>query len=341
MKKFFALLFSAIVCIACAVGAAACEKVPNKGAIKVFTPDGAPALSLARNMVDGRYGGDEFPVKVVVADTIITYVSGENPEADVCILPVNAAVKALKSGEKYKMLGTITHGNLYLLKKEGGEDITKDNLSSLVGKTVGVINLSNVPGLTFKVILSDNSIQYNELVDGATAAADKVNLINVAGTAVLPTNTQCDYFVVPEPAASTKISATGGKLSLAGSLQTLYGGEGGYPQAVVVAKTELLKTRKNDILEYMDEFEENVKWLADEATTAETILNKITASYYKADTSPAFTAADLTKTVISNCGIKYVKSADCKAEVLAFMQKLNAVADNSFGTPTDDFFFVA
>lgn len=338
MKKFLALLFSVILCVACAAGAA-CAKVPDKSAVRVFTPDGAPALSLARNMVDGRYGGDEFPVKVVVADTIINYVSGENPQADICILPVNAAVKALKSGEKYKMLGTITHGNLYLLKKEGGEDITKANLSSLVGKTVGVINLANVPGLTFKVILSDNSIEYNELVDGASPSADKVNLINVAATAVLPTNAQCDYFVVPEPAASTKISATGGKLSLAGSLQALYGGENGYPQAVVVVKTELLNSRKKDILEYMNEFGENIKWLEDEATTAETILNKIKDSYYKADTTPAFTAADLTKPVIANCGIKYVKSADCKAEVLAFMQKLNAVSGDAFGAPTDNFFF--
>lgn len=342
MKKFLTVLATAIVCIACALGVTACaKKIPGEAAVRVYAPDGAPALSLARNMVEGRYGGDEFPVSVVSADTILTYVSGENPAADICILPVNAAVKALGSGENYKMLGTVTHGNLYLLKKEGGVDITADNLSVLVGKTVGIINLANVPGLTFKVILRDHSLDYNELTDGASPSGDKVNLINVAATAVLPSNAQCDYFVVPEPAASTKISATGGKLSLAGDLQALYGGDGGYPQAVVVAKTSLLNTRKDEVLEYMDEFDDNVEWLMNEETSAQTILDKITQSYLKADTSPAFTADNLTKAVIANCGIKYVKSADCKAEVLSFMQKLNGVADAEYGTPSDDFFFEA
>ena len=46
-----------------------------------------------------------------------------------------------------------------------------------------------------------------------------------------------DYFVVPEPAASTKVNAISG-LDFAGDLQNLYGG-GGYPQAVVVAKKEI------------------------------------------------------------------------------------------------------
>ncbi|MDE5943699.1 MAG: hypothetical protein K2H30_05790, partial [Clostridia bacterium] len=130
--------------------------------VSVYAPDGAPALGLA-NLLAGEA---EFDVDVnynVVDSTLIqTYVAGDC-KADICVLPVNVAVKLLGSGEKYKLVATLTHGNLYLLSNDGTK-ITSDNLSQLKGKKVGVVNLAAVPGLTFKVILKNNGIDFVELV---------------------------------------------------------------------------------------------------------------------------------------------------------------------------------
>ena len=68
----------------------------------------------------------------------------------------------LGGGEKYRLLGTLTHGNLYLLSN-GKTGITPANMLELRGKTVGVINLAQIPGLTFKLILKNNSLEYSEL----------------------------------------------------------------------------------------------------------------------------------------------------------------------------------
>ena len=48
----------------------------------------------------------------------------------------------------------------------------------------------------------------------------------------------CDYFVAAEPAATTRANATG--LNFVGNLQELYGSDNGYPQAVIVAKNEII-----------------------------------------------------------------------------------------------------
>lgn len=317
-----------------AFGIAACNKV-EVGKYSVYAPDGAPALALAQLCLEEK---SEFKINVVNATTISTYVTGANPQADFAIVPVNAASKMLGTGTNYKMLGTVTHGNLFLLKKATGVEITTANLSSLVGKTVGVINLANVPGLMLKVILQQNNIPFNQLTDGAEIATDKVNLKDVKATEAIPSNAECDYFVVPEPAATTKINGTGGKLSVAASLQTLYGGENGYPQAVAVAKSSVIESDKKAVDNFIKALKDNQSWINDSNTSAETIVNAI-KSKLTADLTPTFSAANLNATVIANCGIRFTSNADGKQSVLDILEKLNAVSNNAWGTPADAFFY--
>lgn len=132
------------------------------GEISVYAPDGAPALGLANIMSEAGFYNGKVKFNIVDATTIQTFVTGATPKADICVLPVNLAVKLLGGGEKYSLLGTLTHGNLYLLSKDK-ERITTDNLSKLKGKRVGVVNLAAVPGLTFKLILKNNSLEYTEI----------------------------------------------------------------------------------------------------------------------------------------------------------------------------------
>jgi ABC-type nitrate/sulfonate/bicarbonate transport system substrate-binding protein len=263
MKKILNVLLALIFVVT--LSFTGCGKSNDKpNALSVYCPDGAPALSVAKLLADENA---DFDVNVVVASTINTFVTGETPTADVCIMPVNAAVKLLGNGQTYQMLGTITHGNLFLLKKGDAPDVTNENIANvLIGKKVGVINLANVPGLTFKAILSDKGIPFSTIGESSDEVySDKVNLVGLAdGTQVIP-NSQCDYFVVPEPALSTKIKATANHptspLKLAGSLQALYGDENGYPQAVVVAKKSVIENSADKINTFIQALNDNAVWV--------------------------------------------------------------------------------
>ena len=338
MKKIIALIVS-LITVFTLTSFSACSK-DNDGKLTVYAPDGAPALSIARLLNDKTLLDGKFDYKIVTATTINAYVTGENAIADIAIMPVNAGVKMLGDGSTYKMLGTVTNGNLFILKKQNGEDIlTTLDLTKLIGKTVGVINLANVPGLTFKAILNDNQIPFTTLSDGGVVDPNKVNLKGLtAGTEIVP-NSTCDYFIEPEPAVTTKINMTNGKILLSGSLQALYGDGNGYPQAVVVAKNSVISTSRDLINKFINSFVDNKAWLLDENTSAETIVNAVSNSFLKDDTAPTFTASNLNKTVIINSAISFTSAQNAKVAVLNYMQKINAISNNSFGTPSDAFFY--
>lgn len=140
------------------------ENTEHIGSVSVYAPSGAPALGLAKLMAETPVlNGTDMNYGIVDAKTIQTYVTGSEPRADICVLPVNLAVKLLGDGEKYKMLGTLTNGNLFLLSA-GKQSVTKENISSLKGKTVGVVNLAQIPGLVFKTVLKDNGLEFKELI---------------------------------------------------------------------------------------------------------------------------------------------------------------------------------
>ena len=149
MKKLVSGMLALVLGAATVCAVTACND--SYETYTVYAPDGAPALALA-NAVQEEGEGENFDFRIVDSSTIAAQVQGETPNADFCILPVNAAAKFLGTGETYQMLGTVTNGNMYLLTTGENPVITSDNLSSLVGKTVGVVQLANVPGLTLQAV---------------------------------------------------------------------------------------------------------------------------------------------------------------------------------------------
>lgn len=329
MKKFFTAILCAITLCVAALGLTACGN-KNSGAVTVYAPDGAPALALARLMSEENDFGKNVTYRVVSSAEInscVTY-SDESKNADLCILPVNAASKLLGSGARYKMLGTVTHGNLFIVASADKQPLTSENFAAaLSGKKVGVVNFAAFPGAASKLVLN----KYGAL--------NSVTLENVAATQVTGTETQYDYFVIPEPAASTRIANANLKLKRVGSLQTLYG-ENGYPQAVLVAKNSLIEKDPSFISQFMSAVTESAEWLLDENVSAEAILNAVKKHYADPEnTKPAFTEANLTKPVIRNCAINFISSADCKERVKTFLNELISVNDATATAVSDEFFY--
>lgn len=340
MKKFL-IVFLTLIMGLTAFSFVACNdnsEQDNTASLSLYAPDGAPALSVAR-LLNDREIIKGIDVNIVSASTISTFVTGEDLKADICILPVNLASKMLGNALNYQMLGVVTNGNLFLMRKGEGETITNNNLNSLIGKKVGVINLSNVPGLTFKAILKQNDIPFHTLTDNGALANDKVNLVGLAdGTSVVP-NSDCDFFVVPEPAATTKQNATQNKLTICGSLQQMYGEGNGYPQAVVVAKKSVINNNKAQIQNLINSFGENSSWLSSSSTSMEMVVNAVISGFVDKEMAPTFTAKNLNAIVIENCGISFAKASDAKESVLSYLASINAISNNAFSTPVDEFFY--
>ena len=341
MKHPVSLALGAVFLGAAALGLAACKQdADTDKTYSVYAPDGAPALALVNAIEDKA---EKFEYHVVDSSTIQTYVTGEEPEADFCILPVNAASKILGTGTVYQMLGTVTNGNLFFLSAEDNEDLTQDNLSTLVGKSVGVVQLPNVPGLTLQAVLNKYGIDYQIVENGGEKAEDKVNLIAFDPANVTPAG-GCDYYLCPEPAASTKIKGTASAAKpfrMAGDLQELYGGEEGYPQAVLVAKKTVLegdKTDKDVVKTMLSYMEESGTYL--ETVTPETVLSALDGVRTEG-LSASFNANNLTSEVIANCSVRFTTASACKQRVNSFLEELIAVNESAAKAVSDTFFYNA
>lgn len=330
---------AAIACAAAAVfvlGVSACAEDTGSGEFSytVAMPDGAPALAAARLMVEDMQFGVEVNYTVVNSNAITQQVSGG--VADICILPVNAAVQVAGSGETYSLLGTVTHGNLYMLSaKHPDEQITVSNLKNLVGKTVGCIQLSSFVGNVFKIILEDNDIPYTVVESVSDAKSDSVNLINIAepSTGITPA-AEFDYMIGAEPLVTAKTTAAPA-LKIVGDIQALYG-ENGFPQAVMLAKNSVIEQNSEFIADFISAVEANAEWIASDDADMTAIVNAINANYGGATSS--LNANNLNSTVISRCAIEFVSATECRQEITGFIDKLEAVTGTTL-TIADKFFY--
>ena len=107
------------------------------------------------------------------------------------------------------MLGVVTNGNMFFLRTSGdqGNLDTAEGLRKAVGSTIGVVQLGNVPGLTFRAVLEREGIPY-QILDGDTAPAqDKLNLKAFEDASDVGPGAGCDFYLCPEPLASAKVAA--------------------------------------------------------------------------------------------------------------------------------------
>lgn len=324
----FAAAASALAFAACGDG-----NNGNGGGTSLYTvamPDGAPALAAAQLMAEDMQFGKEVTYTVVNANAIGRQVSGG--KADVCILPVNAAAQLAGDGKTYKLLGTVTHGNLYMLSSEHTEEITAENIDTLVGKTVGCIQLDNFVGGVLKMILEENGLDYEVVEEASAAQEGVVNLIAVADPATISPSLGYDYYVCAEPLVTAKTS--GGALSVVGDIQALYGEEG-FPQAVMVAKNSVIASDPQFISDICAAVTANSAWL--ETADTDGIVAAINKNYGGATST---LGGKLNATVIERCAINFVPAAECRQEVTDFIAKYAKTLGQQL-TVADAFFYNA
>jgi len=312
--------------------------------ITVYMPDGAPALALAGLMSQDTLG-DGVTYRVVNAAQIAATTTNADREknADLCVMPINAAAKLHGESGEYTMLGAVTHGNLYMIEVLTANDVvppepifegyTAENLSTLIGKKVGVLQINNVPGLTFKAVLNKHGIPWQEMTSAGSVAVDKVNLVALTdASAVTSVSAKC--FVIAEPAATAQAK---NNFSIVGDLQSLYGGENGYPQAVLLAKTELVESKSAWLKEFAVKVQESAVWLA--SASGNEVVAAVNAHMADADMTTSLKAPLLTADVLGRCGVRFAYAGDIKDEATAFLEDLITVNAQATKLPTEAFFW--
>lgn len=295
-------------------------------AISVYMPDGAPALGFAKLMNDdNRLGKTGLTYTVVTASAIGDFVRDKT--ATIAVMPVNLASILCGTGENYKMAAVLTHGNLFVI---GKGEATK--LEDLKGSVVEVVNINNVPGLTFMSLLKGANIDYVVGDKEDAPDPDKVTLAGNNGGAEIAAAIKAGHYVVaPEPAVSLFTAKTGAKVNM--SLQTLWSGESGYPQAVLMVKNDLLRDEAFMTALY-SALEESAEWVKTNGAAAATAVG----NHFIDGGQTSLSGAALTEAAVTGCNIRVQKSADAKSQVNDYIAKIRTIRENAASVVSDAFF---
>lgn len=324
-----------VAAAACAASLCACGGKSDREVFKVYMPDGAPAIAMAELMHSGYYA-TEFTV--VPASTIGGRVS--SGDADLAIMPVNAAAQLYNGGVDIVMLSVNTHGNLYFVGNTAGGL----ELDDLVNARVGVIGQGQVPDLTLRIMLDESGIDYEVKTDESTASGKVALRYAADGPALLPLLKQgkIDYAFLAEPAASNavKAMAADGK-AIVMDAQELWRGlfDSEYPQACLVAKSSLVENEPEYVKWFLRALQSSDGWATENADKAVAAV----ASHMEAGTETSLPAT-LGRDVIERCNISTVFADDAKATCTAYFTKLAAMT-TGLGTPVlssvpDDAFYL-
>lgn len=306
MKKIFILLLFSILVLISAffVGCA------NTEALKCYVPDGAPALAVANVIGSGRIGNSDVAVIVTTGEDVVSKCA--SGEADLAILPTNAAVTVCSKRDDYCIFSVNVYGLLYVV---GTQQISA--LTELQGKTVYSIGLGNTPEYVFKKVLDASNVSYN--------GSNGINFEYVTdGSTVIPLILQgkAEFAVLGEPAVTNliaKAQAQNKTVYRLFDLQQLWqqatnSDSVGYPQASLIVKKALLS--KNNFAEALQQTVfANSAYLSENTSTLKDLLKGAGSSY----------DIDYTMEIVQSCNLTAVLASNAKQDIETYLQTFSAM----------------
>lgn len=256
MKKLGIIFFSLLLIFSCGKNNTTKDNKntkSEKATVKFIFPDGLPAVSILGLYSENKQFDDDVNIKYEKAATPETLTGSLLTEDNniIAIVPSSLAAQLYNKNMGYKILGTVSWGSLYLVSSEniGG-------LADLKETKTGIIGRGQTPDVVFKNILSKNNIDPENLdLEYFSSGTELANAL-AAG--------KISTAVLSEPAASILIKKNSNVkiiLSLNEEWKKLYSSKQGFPQASLIAKTEVLEKYPDIAQKLAAELEAQNNWL--------------------------------------------------------------------------------
>ena len=139
-------------------------------------------------------------------------------------------------------------------------------------------------------------------------------------------------YTAGEPAVSARVAKG---LYRVGDLQAWYGG--GYTQAVLLAKTEVIESRSAWVQAFWSDLQASRDWVLQ--AEGATLVSVVTAHLEDKNGSTTLKAPLLTGVALAHCGIAFRSASESKEETQAFLRDILTVNQNATALPNDAFYY--
>ena len=180
MKKIVILLITLLCLASCSKKIEQEEIDYNYANMGILSPTGAPALAFISSIDDETFETNSNPNNIVSQ-------MNESSNSRVVVLETIIGIDAIKKGAPYKLLGTITFGNYYLVATGNDEDYS-------LNEGDYVVVFGNTQKRLFDLIYDETKFNI-EVVAGVSEAGKCL-----AMGKNLETGNEIDYVLMAEPA---------------------------------------------------------------------------------------------------------------------------------------------
>ena len=320
MKKVLISLLVVLV-ILTTVFAFACntEKKPE-GEYTIVSPDGAPAFALASFF---EQPNSDATFKVIPSIVSSTLIKAEAIKADFAIVPANMAAILYNQGAEYKMVASVTNGNMFFVSNHENTTFT---LNDLKGHVLYSIGQGSVPAFIMLNILTNAGI---ECEVSETPVEGKVAIQYVAdGPALITkvkTATGTVYGNLAEPAVTTFMSKGGYRVADVQELWKESTGSSikGFAQAVLIAKKSICDEKPEVVEAVINSIKGSETFIIEHA---EEVRQKIKLRYEETSLKNPITSE-----VVQNCNVHIYKASENIDYILATLNAAYAINSQSVG----------
>ena len=304
MKRLITFLFILLVVFTCAFSLCAC----NTDELTMYVPDGAPALSVAKIVNDGKVGNSTVKTVVTTGENVVAKCA--SGEADLAVLPTNAAVKICNDRDDYLLFSVNVYGVLYIV---GTEHI--DSISQLQGETLYSIGMGNTPQFVFKEICTQKGVNYDAItIDFQTDASTIIPQI-LKGTA--------KFALIGEPAVTqlkNKAASQGKNVEVLFDLQEEWQSATdsevkGYPQASMIVKKDLLTN--NFASKLLAALRENGEFVTSHCNELNGIMRG----------AGSLLDLNYTAELLGRCNLSAITASSARADLNKYLSKFAAISN--------------
>jgi NitT/TauT family transport system substrate-binding protein len=324
MKKKLSLILSILFTVSAFAGCGAKkeevkqEQKAQAKNLKVFYPDGIPALTVAKLAKENPSIDKNITISYELQKTPDALVSKIlSGEADIAIVPSNLAAQAYNKNIPYKLVATSGWGSFFLISTE---DIKSFN--DIKGKDIYNIGKGLTPDIVFKYILSKNNINPDKDVtitylNSATELAPAF----IAGKSKIA--------VIPEPMLTNvtmKKPDTKIIFNLNEEWSKITGSANGYPQSSLIVKKDLIENNKEFVEAFLAKYKESIEWANKNPEKLGEYAEQLKMSMNKA----------VVQKSIARANIRYVDIKDSKKDYEDYFKVLFEFEPKSIGGKLPD-----